>query len=204
MADVNEMRQKFFTGRKQDIDSAAAAQGAEAQDALSRRFASIGQGSGSGAAIGAALKSQGDIAKQKDASLRSLSGEELQSQMQEAEAQKGRDFQSGLAGRQEALQREQMAQQKDQFGRQLSQQGEQFGKTFGQHGEEFGKQYELEKQAQEFNMGMANEEQRRAGRPGKGMFDFRNEGGGFDYGRAGAAGLTLGGSEIWRGVSGGK
>lgn len=156
MADVNEMRQKFFQGRRADIDQAQRENEQSVQDQLRRKFASIGQ-SGSGAEIGATIKAQGDLAKQRESALRNLSGEELQSQIQEAESQRQRDFQGGLAGRQEALQREQMAKQ-----------GEQFGKQFGLAEQQFA----LDKETTAFNRAMA---EREANKEPKGLFG----GGGF-------------------------
>jgi hypothetical protein len=105
MADPAEMRAKFFQAQRDNIERNVRGQQQDAGDALSRRFAAIGQ-SGSGAAINAQIKSQQAIDANANEARSNLSGQELQANMADAEAQKARDFQAQQADKDAALKRE--------------------------------------------------------------------------------------------------
>lgn len=76
--DYGAMKQKFFQGRRDDIERNANAQGQQVGDALTRRFAAIGQ-SGSGAAMAAQLKGQEQVQGQANQARNELAGAEVQS-----------------------------------------------------------------------------------------------------------------------------
>lgn len=108
--DIQAQRQKFFAGRRGEIQQQGNAQTQEAQDAIARRMTSIGQGA-SGAALAAQAKAREGIMQQTQAAQNDLAGQEMQAQFQEEglldqvrarefaakEAALGRDFQGGMA-----------------------------------------------------------------------------------------------------------
>ena len=128
-------RQKYFDTRRADVERSAVANQQQADDALSRRFAALGQ-QGSGAAIDAGIKAREAVMAQTDAARNELLGQEMQSQMQEA----------------------QMGQQESQFGRTLGEQGRMFDTEQGNKLRQLDmadQQMQLEKEAQWFNERMA-------------------------------------------------
>lgn len=83
MADIQAMRQKFFQGRRDDIERQGRGQVQEAQDALTRRFTTLGQ-AGSGAAIAASQKAREGIQANVNSAQNELAGHELQGFEQDA------------------------------------------------------------------------------------------------------------------------
>lgn len=160
--DVNAMRQKFFSGQRDDIERQQNMAGQQASDAIQRRMASIGQ-AGSGAAMGLELKSQRDIAEQGNAQRNALGGQELQANIQSQEAQLGRDLQESQFGRN-------LEQQAGQFGKQMEASRGMFDVEQGNKLKQLDlaeRQFGLDKDVTAFNQRMAEIE---ANRPTPGMF----------------------------------
>lgn len=103
--DLGQAKADFFKKRREQVGQEADVATQEASDALTRRFAALGA-QGSGAAIGAQLKAKEMGAKQKQAGMEQVGAEELQSNIQEAEAEKGRQFQREMAGQDLDLKKE--------------------------------------------------------------------------------------------------
>lgn len=72
------MRKQFFSQRRQEAQQAPIAQGQEAQDAIQRRFTSMGAAN-SGAAIAAAQKARDSVASQQRIATQDVDQAELQS-----------------------------------------------------------------------------------------------------------------------------
>ena len=96
--DVNQMRSKFFEGRRADIERQGRGQMQEAGDSLKRRFASLGQ-VGSGAAIAAEQKAREGIQANVSNAQNELAGQEYAAEAQSAEAELGRKFSSDQAAK---------------------------------------------------------------------------------------------------------
>jgi len=201
MATADELRNKFMAQRRQDIETQANRADQQQQEALNRRFTSLGQGA-SGAAIKAGqLASQG-IQEQKGRQLGELEGQaaqqELATQLQREQIAGQQGFAKEMAGRDEALKREFFNTEQENKLKQL---------------DLAERQFQLDKDAQEFNKRLAEIE---AGRQPGGMFDnlLGNRGGfmgtgvgggtGATAGRAQTAILTGGISEVVPGIGGGK
>lgn len=139
--DLSMMRKNFFNQRRQEAQQNVNAQGQEAQDAIQRRFSSLGA-AGSGAQMGVMQKARDAAADQGRVATRDIDQGELQANMaaQEAdlgrqEAQKGRDLQSQFFNTEQGNKLKQLDLAERNF--------------------------QLEKEAQDFNRAMAEAEANR-------------------------------------------
>jgi hypothetical protein len=98
---LKKMRNQFFQSRKNEAQQAATAQTQSGSDAIQRRFASMGA-SGSGAQIAAMQKNQEAGLDAQRKALSDVGSMELQS----AESDLGRQFQSGMADKDISFKRE--------------------------------------------------------------------------------------------------
>lgn len=105
MADLAGMRKQFFDNQRKNITQDATKRSQENEDVIQRRFAALGQ-AGSGAQIGTTLKAQNDNAQLAQKAYGDLDAQATQAEMQAQETKEGRDFQAGLAEKQNAFQRE--------------------------------------------------------------------------------------------------
>jgi hypothetical protein len=112
--DLQAKRQQFLQSRRGDVSRQANAGLQQNQDAINRKFASMGA-SGSGASIAANLKAQDQSSAQAQQGMAGVDAQELQ--MMEGDATRG--------------------QQESQFARQLTNQQDQFGKQFGEGQRQF-------------------------------------------------------------------
>ncbi len=88
-SDINQMRQKFFSNKRADLERSAIGAQQQTDDAINRRFTAMGQ-TGSGAAIGAQMKAREGIQANINTAKNDLAGQEMQSEMSQQLAD--RDF----------------------------------------------------------------------------------------------------------------
>lgn len=169
---AQQMGQVFQQQRAQAV-GAVNAQAQQQSDAIKRRMSAIGQGSGSGAAMGLQRQLANDTANQRVNAIGQVNAAEAQANLAAAEAQAGREFQSNearlgrefqagesrlgreFAGGESALSRQ---QQESQFGRTLSEQGRMFDVEQGNKLKQLdmaNQNLQLEREAQWFNQRMA-------------------------------------------------
>lgn len=92
--DVNAQRAKLFQTQRDQAERQVNANAQQQNDVISRRMAAIGQGSGSGAAMGLQRQAANDAIQQKQQAFDTVNANETAANLQAAEAQAGRDFQS--------------------------------------------------------------------------------------------------------------
>lgn len=134
MADFNDigaMRKKFFDARRGDVERNSIGQAQQADDAINRKFTSMGMG-GSGAAIGAGLKAREGVEVAKHTALNDLAGQENTA-----------DLSQGLADRDFGL-------KKDIFEQEKANKIKDYDLA--------NKQFDLDSASTRFNMGIANKE----------------------------------------------
>lgn len=143
MPSVEELRQSMYQKKRGDLQQQARASQQQADDAITRRFASLGQ-AGSGAALGAQMKAREGIQANANSAMNDLATQEVESQLQRQfateQADKDMVFKRGLFDIEQGNKLKELD---------LAQ-----------------KQYELERDAQEFNKRMAEIE---AGREDAGL-----------------------------------
>lgn len=156
--DLATMRKNFFNQRRQETLQNVNQQGQQAQDAIQRRFASLGA-QGSGAQFGVAQDARNATAEQGRQATRDIDQGEIQANMAAQEAQAGRDFQSSEAQKARDLQNQMFGTEQQNKLKQL---------------DLAERNFQLEKDAQEFNKQMAEIE---AGRKPPGLLDSIGLGG---------------------------
>lgn len=146
MADINDMRKNFYTQRRADVERQARGSQQEGEDALKRRFTSLGSaGSGAELTLQAKAREQGDLARSQ--AINEVSGQEASIMAQENEADTQRKFASSESDKQRKLAGDDMGFKREIF------QAEQGNKL-----REFDlaqKQFEMDKDTTEFNKRLA-------------------------------------------------
>ena len=99
LASLEDQKKKFYQQRRDEAQRNAQATLQEGENALTRRFSSLGM-QGSGASIAANIKNRENADLMKQKAMNDISAQEVQSNMSELEAEKGRQFSSGEAQKQ--------------------------------------------------------------------------------------------------------
>lgn len=108
--DLNQQKQAFFNQKKQDITQQTNQMQQQGNDAINRRFASLGA-SGSGAALGALQKNQSQVADQGRQMMGDLNAQELQSNEAQNQILQQRQFQTEDMTKQRGFQVDDLAKQ---------------------------------------------------------------------------------------------
>lgn len=168
MADYSAARKQFFDSKRSDIERQAKGAQQMQEDAIQRRFSSLGA-SGSGAAIGAQIKGRESVEATKNQAFNELGGQELQANIEDErfketlnEAQRGRDFQESQRKASEMFQSGESKVGREfaaaQAALERGQRETFFGAEQANKLKEFDlaeRQFALEKDAQDFNKRMA-------------------------------------------------
>ncbi len=146
MADINDMRKNFYNQRRADVERQAKGSQQEGEDALKRRFTSLGSaGSGAELALQAKAREQADL--QRSSALNEVSGQEASIMAQENEAESARRHASGEAEKQRKLAEGDLGFKREIF------QSEQANKL--RELDLAQKQFEMDKDTTEFNKRLA-------------------------------------------------